>query len=63
MTPATMGFIGFGATLLLIAFGFPVAVAMALSGVVGFWLLNGLAGAGFILGSSPFEAIFPYSLS
>ncbi|OHY82937.1 TRAP transporter large permease [Marinobacter sp. AC-23] len=63
MTPATMGFIGFGATLFLIAFGFPVAVAMALTGVVGFWLLNGLAGAGFILGSSPFEAIFPYSLS
>ena len=63
MTPATMGFLGFGATLFLIAFGFPVAVAMALVGVVGFWLLNGLAGAGFILGSSPFEAIFPYSLS
>jgi len=63
MTPATMGFIGFGATLFLIAFGFPVAVAMALAGVAGFWLLNGLDGAGFILGSSPFEAIFPYSLS
>lgn len=63
MTPAVMGFIGFGASLFLIAFGFPVAVAMALVGVVGFWLLNGLAGAGFILGSSPFEAIFPYSLS
>jgi tripartite ATP-independent transporter DctM subunit len=58
-----MGFIGFGATLFLIAFGFPVAVAMALAGVAGFWLLNGLDGAGFILGSSPFEAIFPYSLS
>ncbi|MCM0613207.1 TRAP transporter large permease [Marinobacter sediminum] len=63
MTPAIMGFIGFGATLFLIAFGFPVAVAMALVGVVGFMLLNGLAGAGFILGSSPFESIFPYSLS
>lgn len=63
MTPALMGFIGFGMALLLIALGFPVAVAMAIVGVGGFWLLNGWIGAGFILGSSPFEAIFPYSLS
>ncbi|KXS38099.1 MAG: trap dicarboxylate transporter, dctm subunit [Halomonadaceae bacterium T82-2] len=63
MSGAMLGLAGFGLTLVLIAFGFPVAVAMALVGVGGFWWLNGLMGAGFILGSSPFEAIFPYSLS
>lgn len=63
MSPSMMGFIGFGIALLLIAFGFPVAVAMAIVGVAGFWLLNGWVGASFILGSSPFESIFPYSLS
>ncbi|GHB08910.1 TRAP transporter large permease [Modicisalibacter luteus] len=63
MSSAALGLAGFGLTLLLIAFGFPVAVAMALVGVGGFWWLNGSMGAGFILGSSPFEAIFPYSLS
>lgn len=63
MSSALLGFAGFVLALALIAFGFPVAVAMGVVGVGGFWLLNGWIGAGFILGSSPFEAIFPYSLS
>ncbi|EKV26647.1 TRAP-type C4-dicarboxylate transport system, large permease component [Caenispirillum salinarum AK4] len=63
MSGSLLGFIGFGAALGLIALGFPVAVAMAVVGVAGFWWLNGWTGAAFILGSSPFEAIFPYSLS
>ncbi len=63
MSSALLGFLGFVIALVLIAFGFPVAVAMAVVGVAGFWLLNGWTGAAFILGSSPFEAIFPYSLS
>ncbi|WP_207457389.1 TRAP transporter large permease [Azospirillum sp. SYSU D00513] len=63
MSSALLGFLGFVAALVLIAFGFPVAVAMAVIGVAGFWWLNGWMGAAFILGSSPFEAIFPYSLS
>jgi TRAP-type mannitol/chloroaromatic compound transport system permease large subunit len=63
MNSALLGFLGFVLALALIAFGFPVAVAMAVVGVAGFWLLNGWTGAAFILGSSPFEAIFPYSLS
>lgn len=63
MNAPLLGLLGFGVALLLIALGFPVAVAMAAVGVAGFWYLNGWSGAAFILGSSPFEAIFPYSLS
>ncbi|MCC2652367.1 MAG: transporter large permease subunit [Microvirga sp.] len=63
MSSALIGFLGFIIALALIAFGLPVAVAMAVVGIAGFWLLNGWTGAAFILGSSPFEAIFPYSLS
>lgn len=63
MSGGMIGFLGFALALGLIALGFPVAVAMAVVGVGGFWLLNGWTGAAFILGSSPFEAIFPYSLS
>jgi tripartite ATP-independent transporter DctM subunit len=63
MTPALLGLLGFAAALGLIAIGFPVAVAMGLVGVAGFWWLNGSVGALFVLGSAPFEAVFPYSLS
>ena len=63
MSSALLGFFGFVLALALIAFGFPVAIAMGIVGVGGFWLLNGWTGAAFVLGSSPFEAIFPYSLS
>lgn len=63
MSGAGLGFLGFLSALVLIAFGFPVALAMGLVGTLGFWWLNGWTGAAFILGSSPFEAIFPYSLS
>jgi tripartite ATP-independent transporter DctM subunit len=63
MSAPVIGVLGFALALLLIGLGFPVAVAMAAVGFGGFWLLNGWTGAAFILGSSPFEAIFPYSLS
>lgn len=63
MSAALTGLVGFLCALGLIAVGFPVAVAMAVVGVAGFWLLNGWTGASFILGASPFEAIFPYSFT
>ncbi|MCK2097165.1 TRAP transporter large permease [Thauera aromatica] len=47
----------------MIALGMPVAVAMGIIGVLGYWWLNGWAGTAYILGSSPFESIFPYSFS
>ncbi len=63
MSSAALGVSAFLLVLGLIALGMPVAVAMAAVGAVGFWWLNGWTGAHFVLGSSPFEAIFPYSLS
>lgn len=63
MSDASLGVIGFLAALGLIALGMPVAVAMGIVGVIGFGWLNGWAGAAYILGSSPFESIFPYSFS
>ncbi len=63
MSDEIIGLLGFLAALLLIAFGVPVAVALGGVGVLGFALVNGWVGAKFILGSAPFEAIFPYTLS
>ncbi|MEX2630488.1 MAG: TRAP transporter large permease [Tistlia sp.] len=63
MTPPLIGLAGFGLTLVLILLRVPVAVAMGLTGVAGFALLNGWFGAEFILGSAPFESVFPYGLS
>lgn len=63
MSDPVIGLIGFLAALVLTLCGVPVALAMAIAGVVGFAVLNGFFGAGFILGSAPFEAVFPYSLS
>lgn len=63
MSNPVIGIIGFVATLVLIAFGVPIAVAMGVVGVIGFGAINGFSGVGFVLGSGVFEAIFPYTLS
>ena len=63
MSDAVLGLVGFAAALGLIALGTPVAIAMGVIGGVGYWYLNGWMGAAYILGSSPFESIFPYSFS
>ncbi len=63
MSDAWLGLAGFGAVLVLIFMGLPVAVAMGAIGVLGYWWMNGWAGAAYVLGSAPFESIFPYSFS
>lgn len=63
MSEAWLGLAGFVGALVLIAFGLPVAVAMGAVGVLGYWWLNGWAGAAYVLGSTPFESLFPYSFS
>ncbi|MGR3805710.1 TRAP transporter large permease [Marinibacterium profundimaris] len=63
MSDAFLGLFGFLAALGLIALGLPVAIAMGVIGGLGYWYLNGWMGVAYILGSSPFEAIFPYSFS
>ncbi|TDK48088.1 TRAP transporter large permease [Antarcticimicrobium luteum] len=63
MSDAILGLLGFTAALVLIGLGLPVAVSMGVIGTLGYWYLNGWMGASYILGSSPFESIFPYSFS
>lgn len=63
MSDPVIGLLGFLATLVLIGFGVPVAIAMGVVGAVGFGLLNGWDAVGFIMGGAPFEATFPYTLS
>lgn len=63
MSDAWLGLIGFAAALALIALGLPVAIAMAAVGLLGYWWLEGWFSTAFVLGSSPFESIFPYSFS
>ncbi len=64
MTAAALtGALGFALTLLLIAFGVPVAVSMAVVGIAGYWWVNDWFGTAYVLGSAPFESVFPYSFS
>lgn len=63
MATAWLGVIGFGAVLLLMFVQVPVAVAMGIVGAVGFFWLQGWDGLAYVMGSSPFESVIPYSLS
>jgi tripartite ATP-independent transporter DctM subunit len=63
MDGITLGLIAFAALFGLIALRVPVAISMGVVGAVGGWILNGSASVAFILGSVPFETVFPYSLS
>ncbi|WP_109468395.1 TRAP transporter large permease [Albibacillus kandeliae] len=63
MSDPVLGLLGFVAALGLIALGLPVAVSMGVIGALGYWYLNGWMGVAYIMGSSPFESIFPYTLS
>ncbi len=63
MTGPSLGVIAFVLMFVLIGLRVPVAIAMGSVGALGGWYLNGSASVAFILGSSPFETVFPYSLS
>ncbi|RYH01173.1 TRAP transporter large permease [Salipiger sp. IMCC34102] len=63
MSDPVLGLLGFGAALVLIALGLPVAISMGVIGGLGYWYLNGWTGVAYVMGSSPFESIFPYSFS
>jgi tripartite ATP-independent transporter DctM subunit len=53
----------FIALFVLIALRVPIAVAMGVVGAVGGLALNGIDSVGFVLGTTPFETVFPYGLS
>lgn len=63
MSDPIVGVLGFLATLVLIAFRVPIAVALSVVGVIGFGTINSFEFIGFVLASAPFETIHPYTLS
>ncbi len=63
MSTPMMGLAGFVLTLVAIALGFPVAVAMAVVGLGGIALAGGWDQTAYVLGTAPFESLFPYSFS
>jgi tripartite ATP-independent transporter DctM subunit len=58
-----LGAAGFALVVVLVLVRMPVAVAMGVVGVAGLAFTSGPDTAGFMLGRSAFEAVFPYSLS
>ncbi|MCR9220869.1 MAG: TRAP transporter large permease [Alphaproteobacteria bacterium] len=63
MSDSLIGLAGFGLALLLVLLRVPVAVAMGVVGAAGFAYLNGWPALAFVMGSAPFEATNPYTLS
>ncbi len=57
------GGLGFGAALLLALLKVPIAVSMAIVGIIGTLILMDWNSASYVMASLPFEAIFPYGLS
>lgn len=57
MNPQLYGPIGFAAVLVLIALRVPIALAMAIVGVIGSIALGGWAQASYILSNLPYEAV------
>lgn len=63
MSATLLGIGGFAAVLLLMVAQVPVAVAMGIVGAFGFFWLQGWDGLAYVMGTSPFESVIPYSLS
>ena len=63
MQGPTLGLIGFAVCIGLIFLRVPVAVAMGVTGALGFGFTNGWESVAFILGKAPFDTVFPYDLS
>jgi tripartite ATP-independent transporter DctM subunit len=63
MSAELIGGIAIAAMFVLIALRVPVAIAMATVGIFGGLVLNGFDSVAFVVGSLPFESVFPYSLS
>ncbi|MCF8500768.1 MAG: TRAP transporter large permease [Rhodospirillum sp.] len=63
MADTTLVLLSFVALFGLIIMRVPIAIAMGLVGLVGGWMVNGFFSVGFILGTIPFDSVFPYGLS
>lgn len=60
---AWAGFAGLGIALTLAMLRVPVAIAMAMVGIIGAIALGGWFSSTYVIASLPFETIFPYGLS
>lgn len=63
MTPFQIGLAGFGLLVVLIALRAPIALAMALTGLGGIWLLRDFNTVSYMLGTVPVDVFSNYSLS
>lgn len=63
MSETTLGLVAIALMFLLIGLRVPIAIAMGTVGAAGGLILNGPDSVSFVLGSLPFETVFPYSLS
>lgn len=63
MTPFQIGLAGFGLLIVLIALRAPIALAMALTGLGGVWLLRDFNTVSYMLGTVPVDVLSNYSLS
>ncbi|MBM3557240.1 MAG: TRAP transporter large permease [Alphaproteobacteria bacterium] len=63
MPPHVVGLIGFVTVLVLILARVPIAIAMGAVGIAGLAVLQPWSSVGFLLGTVPFEAVYPYGLS
>lgn len=60
---ASAGILGLVVFLMLLALRMPIAVSMAVVGLVGGFYTNGWSATMFVIGGLPFSSVFPYGLS
>lgn len=63
MSETALGLVAIAVMFLLIGLRVPIAIAMGTVGATGGLILNGSDSVSFVMGSLPFETVFPYSLS
>lgn len=63
MTPTLIGLLALAGLFLLIFIRVPVGIALAISGLTGYWALSGLDTTLALMGSIPFEIGYNYDLS
>lgn len=63
MSMITIGAIGMVAFIILLLLRTPIALAMAIIGLVGGFYINGVYGTMFVMGRLPFTSVFSYTLS
>ena len=63
MSPEFLGLLCFAALIVLIFSGIPVAFAMAITGIVGLWMVSGWQSASALLGMVPWDKVTVYSFT